>query len=109
MRISDWSSDVCSSDLHPRDLFDVKLLYENEGLTDALFRTFLVYVASSPRPAHELLRPTRSSLDEPYAREFIGMTTIPVILDDLIATRERLIADIFDTDRGESRLFKRVH
>ena len=79
---------------HPRDLFDVKLLYENEGLTDALFRTFLVYVASSPRPAHELLRPTLSSLDEPYVREFIGMTTIPVTLDDLIATRERLITDI---------------
>lgn len=79
---------------HPRDLFDITLLYENEGLTDALFRTFLVYVASSPRPAHELLRPTRSSLDEPYAREFIGMTTIPVTLDDLIATRERLITDI---------------
>jgi len=79
---------------HPRDLFDVKLLYENEGLTDALFRTFLVYVASSPRPAHELLRPSLSNLDEPYAREFIGMTTIPVTLDDLMATRERLIADI---------------
>ena len=27
---------------HPRDLFDVKLLYENEGLTDDLFRTFLI-------------------------------------------------------------------
>jgi hypothetical protein len=79
---------------HPRDLFDVKLLYENEGLTDALFRTFLVYVASSPRPAHELLRPSLSNLDEPYAREFVGMTTIPVTLDDLIATRARLIADI---------------
>jgi hypothetical protein len=79
---------------HPRDLFDVKLLYENEGLTDELFRTFLVYVASSPRPAHELLRPSLSNLDEPYAREFVGMTTIPVTLDDLIATRERLIADI---------------
>jgi predicted nucleotidyltransferase component of viral defense system len=79
---------------HPRDLFDVKLLYENEGLTDELFRTFLVYVASSPRPAHELLRPTLSNLNEPYAREFVGMTTIPVTLDDLIATRERLIADI---------------
>ncbi|TWF48062.1 nucleotidyltransferase AbiEii toxin of type IV toxin-antitoxin system [Neorhizobium alkalisoli] len=79
---------------HPRDLFDVKLLYENEGLTDELFRTFLVYVASSPRPAHELLRPSRSNLDEPYAREFVGMTTIPVKLDDLIATREHLIADI---------------
>lgn len=79
---------------HPRDLFDVKLLYENEGLTEALFRTFLVYVASSPRPAHELLRPSLSNLDEPYAREFVGMTTIPVTLEDLIATRERLIADI---------------
>jgi predicted nucleotidyltransferase component of viral defense system len=79
---------------HPRDLFDVKLLYENEGLNDALFRTFLVYVASSPRPAHELLRPNLSRLDEPFAREFVGMTSIPATLDELVATRERLIADI---------------
>ncbi|MVS99787.1 nucleotidyl transferase AbiEii/AbiGii toxin family protein [Devosia marina] len=79
---------------HPRDLFDVKLLYENEGLTDALFRTFLVYVASSPRPAHELLSPSLSALDEPFAREFIGMTTIPITLDELAATRDQLIADI---------------
>jgi len=79
---------------HPRDLFDVKLLFENEGLTDALFRTFLIYVASSPRPAHELLSPSLSALDEPYAREFIGMTTIPITLDELAATRDQLIADI---------------
>ena len=44
---------------HPRDLFDVKLLYENEGLTDDLFRVFMVYVASSGRPMHELLAPAR--------------------------------------------------
>lgn len=79
---------------HPRDLFDVKLLYENEGLTDALFRTFLIYVASSPRPAHELLRPSLNNLDEPYAREFVGMTKTPVSLDDLLETRQQLIADI---------------
>lgn len=79
---------------HPRDLFDVKLLYENEGFTDALFRTFLVYVASSPRPAHELLSPRLSKLDEPYAREFVGMTTIPVTLDELAETRDRLFSDI---------------
>lgn len=30
---------------HPRDLYDVHLLYEHEGLTDALFRTVLVYTA----------------------------------------------------------------
>ncbi|SFA94430.1 hypothetical protein SAMN03159496_01089 [Rhizobium sp. NFR07] len=79
---------------HPRDLFDVKLLYENEGLTDALFRTFLVYVASSPRPAHELLTPSLSALDEPFVREFVGMTTIPVTLQDLADTRDRLLTDI---------------
>lgn len=42
---------------HPRDLYDVKLLLDNEGISNELFRTFLVYVASSSRPPHELLAP----------------------------------------------------
>jgi len=79
---------------HPRDLFDVKLLYEDEGLTDALFRTFLVYVASSGRPAHELLDPHRHPLDAPHAEEFQGMTSRPVTIEELDATREQLILDI---------------
>ena len=79
---------------HPRDLYDVKLLYENEGLPDALFRTFLVYVASSGRPPHELLDPNLIDLDQPYAREFQGMTSTDVPLADLVETRDRLIADI---------------
>lgn len=79
---------------HPRDLYDIKLLYENEGLSDALFRTFLVYVASSGRPPHELLRPTLAPLDAPYAAEFEGMTNVPVPLAALVETRTRLIADI---------------
>lgn len=79
---------------HPRDLFDVKLLYENEGLTDALFRAFLIYVASSPRPAHELLNPNFADLEQPYAREFLGMTKDPVSLDALVAVRVQLVDDI---------------
>ena len=79
---------------HPRDLFDVKLLYENEGLTDELFRTFLVYVASSNRPLHELLNPHLIDLDTPYLREFTGMTREPVGLDELQGTRTRLRDDI---------------
>ncbi|WP_246249080.1 nucleotidyl transferase AbiEii/AbiGii toxin family protein [Chelativorans alearense] len=65
---------------HPRDLFDVKLLYENEGLTEDLFRTFLIYIACSPRPAHELLNPNLIALDQPYAQEFEGMTRQPARL-----------------------------
>ena len=79
---------------HPRDLFDVKLLYENEGLTDALFRTFLIYVVSSGRPPHELVRPSLAELDEAFINEFEGMTVEPVSLDDLKAASSRMTADI---------------
>lgn len=79
---------------HPRDLYDVKLLYDNEGLTDELFRTFLVYVVSSNRPIHELLNPRLANLDAPYRHEFEGMTREPIQIDELVETRVRLIADI---------------
>jgi predicted nucleotidyltransferase component of viral defense system len=79
---------------HPRDLFDVKLLYENEGLTDALFRTFLIYVASSGRPTHELLKPSMANLDEAFLKEFEGMTNEPVSLDELKDVRKRLVGDL---------------
>jgi hypothetical protein len=79
---------------HPRDLFDVKLLYENEGLTDALFRTFLIYVASSGRPPHELVRPSLTVLEEAFVKEFEGMTTQPVSLDELKTAREQMTADL---------------
>ncbi|GGY78374.1 nucleotidyl transferase AbiEii/AbiGii toxin family protein [Marinobacter zhanjiangensis] len=79
---------------HPRDLYDVKLLYENEGLTDDLFRTFMVYIASSSRPVHELLNPSLIDLDQPYLKEFEGMTKIPISLEELLDARKRLITDI---------------
>lgn len=83
---------------HPRDLFDVKLLYDNEGLTDALFRTFLIYVASSGRPPHELIRPSLSELEEAFVKEFEGMTIEPVSLIELKDARARL------TDNLRARL-----
>lgn len=79
---------------HPRDLFDVKLLYENEGLTDGLFRTFLIYVASSGRPPHELVRPSLAALEEAFVKEFEGMTTQPISLDELKAAREQMRTDL---------------
>lgn len=79
---------------HPRDLFDVKLLYDNEGLTEDLFRVFLVYVASSSRPPHELLDPHANDLERSFRQEFVGMTRDPVALEELRDTRSRLIKDI---------------
>ncbi len=79
---------------HPRDLFDVKLLHEKEGLTDDLFRVFMVYVAGSRRPMHELLAPTSQFRDGWYGNEFAGMTRDAVTPDALIAAGRRLHADI---------------
>lgn len=90
---------------HPRDLFGVKLLYENEGLTDDLFRVFMVYVASSGRPMHELLAPTAPLNDALYDDEFVGMTRETVTKEELIEARARLHADIRERLTGDIAAF----
>lgn len=90
---------------HPRDLYDVHLLYEHEGVTDALFRAFLIYAASSPRPLHELVAPNRIDIDRAFAREFDGMTIEHVPLQTLLAARERLMHDVADRTSGTAADF----
>lgn len=90
---------------HPRDLFDVKLLYKYEGLTDELFRVFLVYAACSNRPMHELLAPNEKDIADDFAREFAGMTVERVELDDLISARTQLIGDIQGRLKGPAADF----
>jgi predicted nucleotidyltransferase component of viral defense system len=81
---------------HPRDIFDVHLLYENEGLSDVLFRVFLVYLSCSSRPMHELLNPNLLDISDSYEKEFVGMTvqSKELTLDELYMTRKMLIDDI---------------
>lgn len=90
---------------HPRDLYDVHLLYEDEGLTDDLFRVFLVYVCASGRPPHELLAPPAIPIEDLYTEEFVGMTREEVALSDLETARTRLIADIRSRLTGKSAAF----
>lgn len=76
---------------HPRDLFDVRDLLANEGISDELRQAFLIYVISHPRPMAEILAPTRKDIADEYRRGFEGMTETPVSLDDLTDAREALI------------------
>lgn len=93
---------------HPRDLFDILHLYENEGITDDLFRAFLVYLVSHNRPAHELLDPHLLDLEDIYFGEFSGMTVEPVPLEALLDVRERLVADVQERAReGAAAAFLR--
>lgn len=79
---------------HPRDLFDVKFLLENEGLTDDLRKTFLVFLISHQRPMSELLAPNRKDISEIYVSEFMQMAQVHVPLEQLEQARENLITQI---------------
>jgi predicted nucleotidyltransferase component of viral defense system len=79
---------------HPRDLFDVKLLLENEGFGDDLRKAFLVYLISHNRTMAELLDPPRKDIRSIYEGEFLNMAEISVTREELEEVRERLITTI---------------
>ncbi|MGE3921078.1 MAG: nucleotidyl transferase AbiEii/AbiGii toxin family protein [Gammaproteobacteria bacterium] len=79
---------------HPRDLFDIKLLFENEGITTSIRQAFVVYLASSPRPMSELLSPHELDIKDVFHQEFIGMTEVRVDYEELCAVRKQLINTI---------------
>jgi len=76
---------------HPRDLFDIKLLLENEGMTDEIRKAFIVYLISHPRPIVELLDPNFIDISKTYENEFRGVTIEKIRLKDLIQTRATLV------------------
>jgi predicted nucleotidyltransferase component of viral defense system len=90
---------------HPRDLFDVKLLFENEGFTEDLRKAFIIFLISHQRPMSELLRPNLKELRSVYENEFYQMTQIDIGLDELIKTRELLIKTIHTDLSDEEKKF----
>ncbi len=79
---------------HPRDLFDVMQLFAHEGITPGIRRAFVVYLASSNRPIHEVLFTPLRDIRHDYEHNFRGMTAEPVPLNALLAARERMVREI---------------
>jgi predicted nucleotidyltransferase component of viral defense system len=79
---------------HPRDLFDVMQLFEHEGITPAIRRAFIVYLASHNRPVHEVLFPALRDIEYDYANNFQGMTAETIPLASLLAARERMVREL---------------
>jgi predicted nucleotidyltransferase component of viral defense system len=77
---------------HPRDLFDIRDLLANEGITDDLRRAFIIYLISHDRPISEVIVPRKKDIAQEFAQGFEGMTTASVTLADLLAARDALIA-----------------
>jgi hypothetical protein len=79
---------------HPRDLFDVKLLFDTIGITEEIVECFVSYLIGSKKPIHETIFSHDHDFTRAYENEFVGMTNIPLSLDDLFETRARLRDEI---------------
>lgn len=75
---------------HPRDIFDVRGLYEHDGLTPEIVECFACYLAGHNRPVHEVLFSNDIDLKPAFENEFVGMTKDPITLAELQKVRARL-------------------
>lgn len=90
---------------HPRDLYDVKLLLDNEGISKRMKNAFLVYLMGHNRPMAELLDPMPQEIGPLFRAEFGGMTHEPVSLGQLEKTFKKMVRKIHTVITDEDRNF----
>ena len=91
---------------HPRDLFDLQPILDDGRLDERLWRTFLVYLTCSSKPAAEMLSPQAPrDFDQIFTAHFAGMTADPVTADALLAVRTRLLQRIAELLDAPARAF----
>jgi predicted nucleotidyltransferase component of viral defense system len=76
---------------HPRDFYDIKFLFDNEGITETIRKGFIVYLISHDRPMHEVIKPTMKDFRKVFDTEFLGMTDDSVTYEELVQVRSKLI------------------
>lgn len=97
---------------HPRDLFDVRLLLDNEGFNDEIKQGFLYGLTCSNRPTHELLSPNLIDQEAAYTNQFEGMSSLEFTYEDFENTRSELIqiirSQLDDRDKAFLLNFNRL-
>lgn len=79
---------------HPRDIFDVKLLLEKEGLTDEIWEGIKIGLVSHYKPINELIYPILKDQKSAFNNQFSGMTTEEFTYEVYELTRNILINSI---------------
>lgn len=90
---------------HPRDLFDVHQMLNNEGLTDDIRSGFIALLLSHSRPIHEMIRPNFQDQERAFEVQFAGMAFTPFSYADYETTRERLVQEIDQGWTDKDRTF----
>lgn len=90
---------------HPRDLFDIKYLLENEGFTDDIKKGFILLLLSSKRPLNEMLQPNLIDQRETMVNHFEGMSSEPFTYQNFEKTRAKLIDTIHQNLTANDKKF----
>lgn len=90
---------------HPRDLFDVKYLLNNEGFTEEIKKGFLFSLFSSKRPILELLFPNYIDQHLVLKNQFEGMAIESFSYEEFEKTRDALFNVIHKKLSREDRNF----
>ena len=90
---------------HPRDLFDIKLLLDHEGITSKIRKSFIVHLISHDRPMSELLSPRYQDIKKIFENEFEGMSFVKVPLQELEKARDTLVCEIHKRLTEKEKLF----
>jgi len=96
---------------HPRDLFDVFLLFQESGYTKDIKNGFIQAIVSHMRTILEVLQPHLLDQRAAFEKQFLGMSDIQFTYDDFENTRKKLIdtvnSSLTDPDRSFLLSFKR--
>lgn len=79
---------------HPRDLFDIKLLMENEGITNEIWDGIKISLISHYKPINELLSPILKNQKSAFDKQFAGMTKVAFTYEDYEQIRATLLETI---------------
>ena len=90
---------------HPRDLFDVKNLLQNEGFAEDIKTGFLFCLLGSKRPIYEMLHPNLLDQRAAMANQFDGMSDEAFTYEDFETTRNLLLQTIQENLTDVDRQF----
>ncbi len=76
---------------HPRDIFDVKLLLDNEEFTDDIWQGVMIGMISHYKPIRELISPILKDQKSAFDNQFAGMTSVEFSYEYYEITRATLI------------------
>ena len=90
---------------HPRDFYDIHQLVLNEGITDALRESLIVYLISHERSPARLLTAESRDIETEYRNNFYGMTERDIPLHTLSSIHAELKKDLIQNMNDDHRRF----